>query len=274
MKARLLGTSPLEYRGHCKQCGREHRFANDASLAVEALADLFDSLQHDPAMAAERSALAESPGKMLGVLVFDGGALRAYSGELEGRAWDGWVGPVLKRSDTGELETVTLARIRELDLLMAGCDVVSAQRTFDEARGRVVKEAAKAQLLAVRETLSNYRKARRETSRVLSAAMFGAAAVTNARGERKPLRDVFVGEGIAGGTTDCCVPKLLEAANVRGLRPIGLAEAWWGQSLNGRHHGELQAPCEKKCQPVLGHLLCGLEENISAGVARSPAAAR
>lgn len=87
--------------------------------------------------------------------------------------------------------------------------------------------------------------------------MFNAAAVTNARGERRPLREIFVGDRIPGGTTDCCVPKLLEAANVAGLRPISMAEAWWGPTTNGRHHGELQPPCDRKCLPVLGHLLCG-----------------
>jgi tRNA pseudouridine32 synthase/23S rRNA pseudouridine746 synthase len=90
--------------------------------------------------------------------------------------------------------------------------------------------------------------------------MFAAAALTNARGERRPLQEVFVGQGIPGGTAGCAVPKLLEAANVARLRPIALAEAWWGPTLNGRYHGDVQPPCDRKCKPILGHLLCGGDE--------------
>lgn len=127
-------------------------------------------------------------------------------------------------------------------------------------------EAAKQELLTVKARLHRLRVARRAASQVLSTAMFDAATLTNAKGETWPLRQVFVGTGIAGGTSDCTIPKLLEAANLRGLKPLALAEAWWGPTVNGRVHGELQAPCAKKCQPILGHLLCGLDGTFSPPV--------
>jgi tRNA pseudouridine32 synthase/23S rRNA pseudouridine746 synthase len=109
------------------------------------------------------------------------------------------------------------------------------------------------------ETRRVLRESRRQASATLMAAMFDGMALTSARGERRGLRQVFVGGGIPSGTAECAAPKLLNAANVAGLRPLALAEAWWGPSQNGRNHGDLQAPCTK-CLPILGHLLCGTEE--------------
>ena len=257
--ATLRGSVPKAYEGYCRGCGQSHAWRNDGLTAEGVLAALFDRLESDPLLRAEREALGASPGKMLGVLVTDHGVLRAYSGELGGRRdWPGWVEPVLRRADTAELETITLARIEALDREIQSCDVPAAQRRLDEARGRAGQDAARSALLEIRGRLAMLRRARREASQALSTAMFEAATVTNARGERRPLREIFVGDRIAGGTTDCCVPKLLEAANVRGWRPVALAEAWWGPSIGGRRHGDLQPPCERKCLPILGHLLCGI----------------
>ena len=34
--------------------------------------------------------------------------------------------------------------------------------------------------------------------------------------------------GIPTGTGECCAPKLLQEAALRGIRPLGMAEFWWG----------------------------------------------
>jgi tRNA pseudouridine32 synthase/23S rRNA pseudouridine746 synthase len=306
---------PREYAGHCPCCDREHRFVNDAELALSLLDRLFTQLALEPESGPVRAALDASPGKMLGVLVAEAEdgtrhVLQAFSGELDGQAdWPGWVRSVLRREDTADLEAETLARIAGLEEQIASCDVAGAHRRFVETRASVVSEASRrrkaaraqrhewtrarragssdvvlldrlaqealqaeaaataedeARIAAARHAfdaeearLRTLRAQRRDASVALSAAMFAAAALTNARGERRPLQDIFVGEGIPGGTAGCAVPKLLEAANVARLRPVALAEAWWGPTLNGRHHGDVQPPCDRKCKPILGHLLCG-----------------
>ncbi len=252
---------------------------NDVALARAAVDRLFHDLEHDGAFTEARRALQASPGKMLGVALVetpDGRQemLRAFSGELGGlRDWAGWVPPVLRRKDTADLEAATLARIGETERAMKSCDVAGAQQRLRDALAerkattrqqrsaevaeRVVR--ARQALVAERTRLQELRDARRQASRALSTALFDTTALTNARGERRPLREIFVGSGIAGGTADCAIPKLLEAANTARLRPIALAEAWWGSTLNGRTHGSVHGPCERKCRPILGHLLCGLE---------------
>jgi tRNA pseudouridine32 synthase/23S rRNA pseudouridine746 synthase len=56
------------------------------------------------------------------------------------------------------------------------------------------------------------------------------------------------------GVGQCCAPKLLHQALVRGLRPLALAEVWWGEGM-GRHMGEFSRACASRCQPLIGPLL-------------------
>lgn len=277
---------PAEYSAHCPHCGHAHRLPNDVELASRALAGLFAELETE-AFAPERAALQASPGKMIGVLVARSGeVLRAYSGELGGRRdWPRWAPPVLRRADTAALEAITLESIAECERLMSRCDlpgarlrVTRAKEVLEDARrGRaearrepeqwaahqrsrraaaLALEVAKQALADSMATHRSLKEQRKAASMVLSDAIFDAATVTNARGVRRPLREIFAGGGLVGGTTDCTVPKLLESANVRGLKPVAIAEAWWGPSRAGREHGEPQAPCELRCQPILGYLLC------------------
>lgn len=85
---------------------------------------------------------------------------------------------------------------------------------------------------------------------------------TNFRGETRPLRDVFLKpESIPGGVGECCAPKLLNHAAKNGLKPLGLAEFYWGgpNSSGRKQPGEFFSCCEDKCQPILGFMLCGLD---------------
>ena len=146
----------------------------------------------------------------------------------------------------------------------SGVDVTQlAERATSENHAASAAELARVEkarlaLRASEEKRRTLREGRRVASSTLMTAMFDGMVLTSARGERRPLREVFVGTGIPSGTAECAAPKLLNAANTAGLRPLALAEAWWGPSQNNREHGSLQAPCGK-CLPILGHLLCGLE---------------
>ena len=64
-----------------------------------------------------------------------------------------------------------------------------------------------------------------------------------------------------GGTGDCCAPKLLQYAYQHQLKPVCMAEFWWGASPASeiRHHGEFYPACRGKCKPVLTWMLQGLD---------------
>ena len=63
------------------------------------------------------------------------------------------------------------------------------------------------------------------------------------------------------GSGECAAPKLLQYAFAHGLKPLALAEFWWGIAPKSeiRQHKKFYASCQSKCQPILGHMLDGIE---------------
>ena len=59
------------------------------------------------------------------------------------------------------------------------------------------------------------------------------------------------------GCGDCCAPKLLAECARRGLEPVSIAEIWMGVSEGDRMEGVFYGACRTRCQPILGHMLCG-----------------
>ncbi len=104
-------------------------------------------------------------------------------------------------------------------------------------------------------------KQRRYTrSSELVEQMFDGYQITSAQGEVRPLRALFAPATPPGGSGDCAAPKLFAHALRERLRPIALAEFWWGPPpvTGGRHSGVYYPSCRGKCGPVLSHMLDGL----------------
>ena len=113
---------------------------------------------------------------------------------------------------------------------------------------------------------------RRQRSQALQLWLFDQYRFLNAHGERRRLVDVWqdyhCSERIRrkyplppGGTGDCCAPKLLQYAYQQGLKPVCMAEFWWGPSprTEVRQHGQFYPACRGKCKPVLTWMLQGLD---------------
>ena len=192
-------------------------------------------------------------GKMFGVLVVersDGSLafLAAYSGLLEGRNdWPWFVPPIYDaQQPDGHFKQVErqLSRINE-ELAVAGLDA---------------------------DAQSQLRERRHQLSMELQQWLFQQYRLLNARGEQRDLVAVWQDYHCSarlrrryplppGGTGDCCAPKLLQAAYRLGLRPLCMAEFWWGPSPRSdvRHHGQFYPACRGKCKPVLTWMLQGLD---------------
>lgn len=84
--------------------------------------------------------------------------------------------------------------------------------------------------------------------------------VPNARGERRALRALYTPGEPPSGAADCAGPKLLAHAYAHGLRPLALAEFWWGAppASGGRVAGAFYPACKDKCGPLLPFMLEGL----------------
>lgn len=111
------------------------------------------------------------------------------------------------------------------------------------------------------EKLKNERKQR---SAALQQKLFEQFRMLNAKGEIKDLCTIFeqtVHKIPPAGAGECALPKLLQYAYLHQLKPLAMAEFWWGNSpkTEVRHHGYYYPSCKGKCEPILQHMLQGLE---------------
>ena len=187
-------------------------------------------------------------GKMFGVLVVESGDrsqesgdrsaygyLAAYSGLLEGRNdWAYFVPPVY---DAQQPDGYFKTKEREISLTSYLLPLTSKKMSQD-----------------------------------LQLWLFHQYRLLNARGEEKDLVEIWQDYHSAsrirekyplppGGTGDCCAPKLLQYAYQHGMKPVCMAEFWWGESPKSliRHHGQFYPACSGKCKPVLAWMLQGLD---------------
>ncbi len=102
---------------------------------------------------------------------------------------------------------------------------------------------------------------RRIFCRQLMRALHDLYEVPGLGGAPVPLRSLFPSGEPATGAGECAAPKLLGWAHRAGLRPVALAEFWWGvpPSTGGRREGIFYPSCRDKCGPLLPHLLAGVE---------------
>ncbi len=109
-------------------------------------------------------------------------------------------------------------------------------------------------------------------SRALWDQLLAGYVVNSARGTRRTLVELFAPIAPPGGAGDCAAPKLLGHALARGLRPLALAELWWGAppAAGGRHHGAFYPACRGKCGPILPHQLDGLDTDAPPVFGNAP----
>ncbi|HRG20744.1 MAG TPA: RluA family pseudouridine synthase [Saprospiraceae bacterium] len=104
---------------------------------------------------------------------------------------------------------------------------------------------------------------RRQRSAQLQQKLFEHYTFLNARGEVKSLGQLFdVSENNTppSGAGECAAPKLLQYAYLHGYQALAMGEFWWGKTIPSevRHHGRFYPACKSKCEPILGHMLQGL----------------
>ncbi|WP_201765506.1 RluA family pseudouridine synthase [Paraglaciecola psychrophila] len=80
----------------------------------------------------------------------------------------------------------------------------------------------------------------------------------------KSLLDIFADTALKtppAGAGECAAPKLLHYAFQHNLIPLALAEFWWGASPKSevKKHQQFYPACIGKCQPILKHMLVGMQ---------------
>ncbi len=163
--------------------------------------------------------------------------LAAYSGLLAGRNdWDYFVPPVYDaQQPDGHFKTME----REISQIVRQQDNASSAK---------------------------------QLSQELQEWLFHQYRLLNAHGKVKDLVDIWQNyynrpklrrkfPFPPGGTGDCCAPKLLQYAYQQGLKPVCMAEFWWGATTKTelRQHLNYYPACRGKCKPILTWMLQGLE---------------
>ena len=123
-----------------------------------------------------------------------------------------------------------------------------------EAPLRAAVEVVRGRRAQLREVLA-------ERSRGHLARLLAGYEIPNGRGERRSLLALYGSEAPPGGAGDCAAPKLLGQALRLGLRPLALAELWWGAPPlgGGRRSGVYYPACRSKCGVVLPFMLQGID---------------
>lgn len=141
----------------------------------------------------------------------------------------------------------------------------------DQYEYGVLKESCKATYDSIYQRLdlmlnliAEKKSLRKEKSSALQSKLFDQYRFLNAEGGRRTVLSIFE-EAIQmlppAGAGECAAPKLLQYAYENQLKPVCMAEFWWGASPASevRKHGYFYPSCRGKCEPILGHMLQGLE---------------
>lgn len=123
------------------------------------------------------------------------------------------------------------------------------------------KENAKNELDKLISEITVLKELRKQKSSALQQRLFDAYSFLNQFGERKSIGEIFNNNPPAGAG-ECAAPKLLHYAFENNLKPIAMAEFWWGKAPNSeiRKHKQFYPACKSKCEPILmTHMLKGLD---------------
>ena len=111
--------------------------------------------------------------------------------------------------------------------------------------------------------IENLKHERQQRSEELQTWLFRHFIIRNYRGEERDLMDIFKYSPTGmppSGSGECCAPKLLQYAFTHDMKPLCMAEFWWGESPKNiiRRHFDFYPSCRGKCFPILSFMLDGM----------------
>ena len=174
-----------------------------------------------------------------------------------------------------EAKTAREQRRKEKELNAQEEAELIRESQFQKAKYKRLERSWKARITTLQtqtedweRRISALKSERKTRSAALQQKLFEQFGMLNYRGEVKNLCEIFgqtVHKTPPAGAGECAAPKLLQQAYLHGWKPIAMAEFWWGDSPKTeiRHHGHYYPACKGKCEPILQHMLQGLqvEEN-------------
>lgn len=102
-------------------------------------------------------------------------------------------------------------------------------------------------------------ESRKQKSHDLQQWLFEKYVFTNRKGIEKNVLNIFA-DSLHGNPPaaagECAAPKLLQYAFSNGLKPIAIAEFWWGNPSKNKEREPFgfYPACTDKCKPILGYM--------------------
>lgn len=121
---------------------------------------------------------------------------------------------------------------------------------------------------AFEQQLEFLKEKRKNMSNALQKDIFDSYYFLNSRKEQRSLQSIFqntIDHKPPAGAGECAAPKLLQFAFEHNFKPVCLGEFWWGASPKSevRVHKQTYPACRGKCEPILGHMLEGVETDAN-----------
>lgn len=241
--------------GFCKTCNTEHTLTTGGMAEVRArelmheledkgVIDIFSPQPH----LSTQSLFGEPRGKMFGVLECDNKGERTFLYAFSGQfcsAWniEGWAPPLFSIAQWEQTSRFNINRIERLTAHIGLCTQKAVPNT----------------------TIATLKKRRKKLSQNLMQQIHELYTVYSFAGKPGTLADAFIyPQKIPTGTGDCCAPKLLNMAHKHGLKPVSIAEFFFGRTNKSgtKEHGHFYSSCTTKCAPLLGYMLCPQHKKI------------
>jgi len=169
--------------------------------------------------------------------------------------------PITPLVTTLSTSSTTESRLKEL----------AQQSVFDKWRlkelGEHSQQSIKQLQLKVNkftDQITELQLQRKNLSGDLQNRIFSQYQFLNQSKESKSLLGIFADTALKippAGAGECAAPKLLQYAFKHQLTPLAMAEFWWGASPKSevKKHQQYYPACTGKCQPILKHMLSGMQ---------------
>ncbi|MDP1800769.1 MAG: hypothetical protein Q8L81_05425 [Bacteroidota bacterium] len=244
----------LSYSGFCQVCDKTHSLPSEKAIAhcfdlmtqlrAHCSIALINQKENTNLRLSTANLYSTQGGEMFGVLVCEDAngnevILRAFSSTHNG-LWnvEGWAPHLVSENDFMEI------------VKKGNLEIHPLTKSIDR-----LEKKSEQWLLKTTE--------RKSISQNIHKQLFDLYEVTNFKKEKRSLADALINKKrIPNGTGDCCAPKLLNYASTNNLKPVSIAEFYWGRTSpsGDKVEGEFYSSCIDKCQPLLGFMMCGIED--------------
>ncbi len=169
-------------------------------------------------------------------------------------------------------EQIKINKLKRSQLRTQGIDpeILNQESSLEKYELKVFKKTWDKQLNVLESEINVYttkeyqlKEKRKSLSQELQTKLFRSYQLLNGEGEQKSMIEVFEDFNNSyppSASGECAAPKLFQYAFANKLKPIALAEFWWGADSKNviRKHKNFYPACKSKCEPILNFMLKGL----------------